>query len=152
MPSKVFLDANILVYAVDPSHSTKQRRSIDLLGSVSDVGRGLLSTQVVGEFFHAVTRRIRHPMSVEDAARRVRELLEAWPVALVTEMVLVEAVRGVKDYRFSYWDAQIWATALLNQAPLVLSEDFQDGLDAEGVRFLNPFSEKFAIESILGTP
>jgi len=45
----------------------------------------------------------------------------------------------VLAHGFSYWDAQIWATARLNQIPIVLSEDFAHGRRIEGVRFLNPF-------------
>jgi predicted nucleic acid-binding protein len=39
----------------------------------------------------------------------------------------------------SYWDAQIWATAKLNQIPRVLSEDFSHGCRVESVEFVNPF-------------
>jgi predicted nucleic acid-binding protein len=48
-------------------------------------------------------------------------------------------LRGVTEHGLSVWDAQIWAAALMNQVPVVLSEDFQHGRVVEGVRFLNPF-------------
>lgn len=60
-------------------------------------------------------------------------------------MIILEAARGVRAHRFSYWDAQIWATAKLNQIPVVLSEDFSDGQSTEGIRFTNPFSPKFQL-------
>lgn len=55
-------------------------------------------------------------------------------------MIVQEAIRGVVEHKFSYWDAQIWATARLNQIPIVLSEDFSHGRFVEGVHFLNPFA------------
>lgn len=55
-------------------------------------------------------------------------------------MIVHEAVRGVIEHNFSYWDAQIWATARLNQIPIVLSEDFSHRRLVEGVRFINPFA------------
>jgi predicted nucleic acid-binding protein len=46
----------------------------------------------------------------------------------------------------AYWDAQIWASAKMNQVPVVFSEDFGEGVIIEGVRFVNPFSSNFNIE------
>jgi predicted nucleic acid-binding protein len=54
--------------------------------------------------------------------------------------------RGVRDYSMAYYDAQIWATARLNQVPVVFSEDFQDGQVLEGVLFANPFAADFVIK------
>jgi predicted nucleic acid-binding protein len=42
-------------------------------------------------------------------------------------------------YQFSYWDAQIWAAARLNQVPVVLTEDLPGQQYIEGVRYKNPF-------------
>ncbi len=56
-------------------------------------------------------------------------------------MIVLEAARGVRDYQFSFWDAQIWATARLNQIPTIYSEDFNVNSAIEGVRFLNPLSD-----------
>jgi predicted nucleic acid-binding protein len=47
------------------------------------------------------------------------------------------------------YDAQTWATARLNQVPVVFIEDFRDGTALEGVRFGNPFTRKFPIEKWL---
>jgi predicted nucleic acid-binding protein len=62
----------------------------------------------------------------------------------VTPQIVLEAVRGVRDHWFSFWDAQIWAAARLNQVPVVSSEDFT-GAVVEGVRFVDPFAEDFQI-------
>ena len=70
----------------------------------------------------------------------------------MTGAIVLEAIRGVHTYRMPYWDAQIWALAHLNQIPVVLSEDFGDGVSIEGVRFVNPFSAGFNLEtSLLGS-
>ena len=63
-------------------------------------------------------------------------------------MIILEAARGARQHHFSYWDAQIWATAKLNQIPVVLSEDFSDGQSTEGIRFMNPFSAKFQLSIV----
>jgi predicted nucleic acid-binding protein len=60
-------------------------------------------------------------------------------------MIVLEAIRGVRDHKPSYYNAQIWAAARLNQIPIVFSEDFHHGV-LEGVRLVNPFSADFKIE------
>ena len=57
----------------------------------------------------------------------------------LSEMIVLEAVRGVKTHSFSYWDAQVWATARLNQVQTIISEDFSHDQIVEGVRFFIPF-------------
>lgn len=72
-----------------------------------------------------------------------------WPIFDLTPMIVMEAGRGVRDHKLSYYDAQVWATARLNQVPIVFSEDFRDGSILEGVHFINPFSPKFLLEKWL---
>lgn len=47
---------------------------------------------------------------------------------------MLEGCRGAASHSLSVWDALIWATAMLNQVPYVLTEDMQHGLFLEGVR------------------
>jgi predicted nucleic acid-binding protein len=63
---------------------------------------------------------------------------------------VLEAVRGVNDYQFSFWDAQIWAAARLHTIPVVLSEDFNSGAVIEGVRFVDPFEQDFELAALGG--
>jgi predicted nucleic acid-binding protein len=62
-------------------------------------------------------------------------------------MIVLEAARGVREHSLPYFDAQIWATARLNQVPIILSEDFASGTALEGVRFVNPFEPDFVLEN-----
>lgn len=90
-----------------------------------------------------VTRKIPVPLSHQEARERVENLRRAWTVFDITGLIVLEAVRSLCTYRFSYWDAQVWATARLNQVPVVLSEDFASGSTVEGVTFINPFAPDF---------
>jgi predicted nucleic acid-binding protein len=85
-------------------------------------------------------------LTISEASSQVDRLARVWPVVDVTSQIVLEATRGVRAYQFSFWDAQIWAAARLNQIPVVFSEDFSDGSVLEGVRFVNPFAEDFQIE------
>ncbi len=140
MIAKVFVDTNILVYAYDRSELQKQQLALKVLDQLVKAGTGVLSTQVLAEFFVTVTspKKLAFPLSVADGYERLQNYLQAWEVVELTGMVVLEAARGVRDYQFSFWDAQIWATARLNQIPLVYSEDFNVGAVIEGVRFTNP--------------
>ena len=62
-----------------------------------------------------------------------------WLVFPVISQVVLEATRGVREYQFNFWDAQIWAGTRLYRVPVILSEDFKTDAVIEGVRFLNSF-------------
>ncbi len=147
MSDSVFLDTNVLVYAYDRSEPEKQRRAVELLRWLDEAGDGVISIQVLAEFFVSVTHKIAAPLSVAEAAERVQNLLAAWTVVDLTGLIVLEAVRGVRDHSFHYWDAQIWATARLNQIPVVFSEDFTPATTVEGVHFVNPFAQGFQLEA-----
>ena len=149
MSDRVFVDTNVLVYAYDRSEPGKQQQALEVLDRLAVTGVGMISTQVLAEFVVAVTRKIPAPLSVAEAYERVKNYLQSWAVVDLTGMIVLEAARGVRDHQFSFWDAQIWATARLNQVPVVFSEDFADGAVIEGIRFVNPFAESFDVEEWL---
>lgn len=145
MTARVLVDTNVLVYSYDRSEMDKQAQAKAVLEALVDRGAGVLSTQVLGEFFVAVTRKIKAPLSISDAYQRLENYFQVWPVIDLTGLIVLEAARGVRDYQFNYWDAQLWATAKLNQIEVVFSEDFNPGAVIEGVRFINPFTSDFAL-------
>jgi predicted nucleic acid-binding protein len=145
MSDNILVDTNVLVYAYDRSEPHKQAQAIRVLDRLAATSLGVLSTQVLAEFFVTVTRKITAPMTVEQAHTSVENYLASWPVLDMTGLIVLEAARGVRDYQFSYYDAQIWAAARLNQVPLVFSEDFNPS-KIEGIQFVNPFDPAFNLE------
>jgi len=140
----VLLDTNVLVYTFDPRDIACQEQAISILLKLEEANAGCLSVQNLSEFANvAITKRLL-PFDV------VLNKLEGWssvfPVYTLTPLVVLESVRGVRDHKLSYYDAQIWAIARLNQIPVIFSEDFQDGQTLEGVRFVDPFSPDFDID------
>ena len=136
------VDTNILVYAYDRSEVVKKARARDALDWLESNDAGVLSTQVLGEFFTSVTRKLVYRLSAIEGQRSVQRYLNTWRVVPVTSAVVLEATRGSVAYQMSYWDAQIWATAKLNQIPVVLSEDLGGRRPIDGVAFANPFATK----------
>jgi predicted nucleic acid-binding protein len=150
MSASVLIDTNILVYAYDRSAPQKQQQALDVLDYLVVRGSGAISTQVLAEFFVVVTRKIAAPLSVEEAYKRLENYLLSWIVLETSGLIVLEAVRGVRDYGMHFWDAQIWATARLNQIGSVLSEDFSTGSVIEGVRFVSPFAPDFNVADWAG--
>jgi predicted nucleic acid-binding protein len=143
MTAEIFVDTNVLVYAYDRSEPEKQNQALHVLDRLLVTGKGVLSAQVLSEFFNTITRKLVVPLTLEQAHSRLEHYARFWPVLDVTSEVILEAVRGVREYAFSFWDAQIWAAAHLNGIELVFSEDFNSGSTIEDVSFVNPFAADF---------
>jgi predicted nucleic acid-binding protein len=141
----ILLDTNILVYAFELRDPERQSHAENLILRVESEGVGRLSVQCLGEFFRVVTQKLYlHPAEIFIQVERLRD---AFPVFNLTPQIVLEAARGVRDHRMAYYDAQIWATARLDQIPVIFSENFQDGQVLEGVRFANPFAGIFDLET-----
>ncbi|MCL4535236.1 MAG: PIN domain-containing protein [Bacteroidetes bacterium] len=145
----ILLDTNVLVYAHDLRDKSKQREAITTLDILGGTQAGCISVQVLAEFYAVAIAKLYAHLSNANAGRQVELLSQAFPVVHLTAPIVLEAIRGVREHQLSYWDAQIWATAKLNQIPVVLSEDFTDGRTIEGVRFRNPFAPGFDLRSIV---
>jgi len=131
------------VYAHDRSDAFKQARAIEVLDYLHSVGSGRLSAQCLAEFFAATTRGKKPLLNSIRASRQIQNFALSWIVLDVTALIAVEAARGVRTYRLSYWDAQLWATARLNQIPVIFTEDFNTGATLEGVRFIGSLRRRF---------
>lgn len=142
----VLIDTNVLVYAHDRAEPIKQAQALLVLDRLQTNGSGAFSVQSLSEFFNAATKRIKSPLSLKDAARQIDRLIHAWTIFDLTPMAVLEATRGVRVHQLSYWDAQIWAVARLNQIPVVFTEDFPSARAIEGVRFINPFALDFDLD------
>lgn len=141
----ILVDTNVLVYAYDRGEHQKQQQATLLLDALFNTGAGILSAQTLAEFFRATTRGARPILDVEQAYTQVEDLSQAWIILEVTPAIVLEAARGVRDHHLAYWDAQIWATAKLNQIATIFTEDFPSAQVIEGIQFVNPFAPTFAL-------
>lgn len=145
----VMVDTNVFVYAEDDRDLRKRGVARDLVGELELRHLGVVTTQVLAEYFHAVRYRLPRPLEVESAVAGLERLADTMRVLDMRVSVIFEAVRGVRRYHLSYYDAQIWASARLAGIELILSEDFDSGAEIEGVRFLDPFAPGFSLEEAL---
>ena len=147
--ARYLLDTNVLVYSVDERELESQKRE-RAIGVLTRVGRpgpsgpsAVVPAQALAEFSRVAMGRLDPPVPADDLYHQVGLYERTFPVIPLTPAVVLEAVRGVRDHGFPYYDAQIWAAAKLNQVPFVLSEDFAPGSTVEGVTFVDPFSPDF---------
>jgi predicted nucleic acid-binding protein len=145
----VLVDTNVLVYAYDVTDKIKQERATEVLARLAAEGVGVLSTQILGEFFVNATRKLSPALTLAEAQRSVNSYIRSWSIVVQTSATVDEAMRGVRRHQFSYWDGLIWATARLSGITVVLSEDFSDGSRVEGVRFVNPFTVAFDLNAVM---
>lgn len=142
----ILIDTNLLVYMFDDRDPERQKRALEVVTTLGELSIGCLSAQCLSEFYSATTRGAHPILTPEDAAEQAGLIAQAFPVFPVTSQVVMEAIRGVSEYQFSFWDAQIWAVARLNQTPTIFSEDFSPGTETESVRFANPFAADFDLD------
>jgi predicted nucleic acid-binding protein len=143
MIARVLIDTNVLVYLYDELNPVKQLQARLVLRSLVEAGVGAVSTQVLSEFFSVAIRRLRPRLPLETALAELEHHAQVWNILIVTAPVAIAAGHAVRDHNLSFWDAQLWAVAKLNQFDTILSEDFQAGSRLGGVRFLNPFAADF---------
>jgi predicted nucleic acid-binding protein len=138
MADSFFLDTNILVYAIevngpDPDKSESARQLIQQAGLI-------ISTQVLGEFYSAVTsHRRKSPLTHEEAVAWI-QLWKRWKTRQVTLAAVDLALEFVARFKIAYYDALILATARLADCKNVYSEDLNPRQEYSGVRVLNPFA------------
>jgi predicted nucleic acid-binding protein len=138
MSDRFFIDSNVLVYAYDKHDLNKQGVAQSLVTESIKNGNAALSTQVLGEFFTVVTRKIPVPLSPDDAWEIVRTL-DIFPVLHVDLAMVHRAIETYKQYQISYWDSLILAAAEKAGCTAVLTEDLQHGGTYHGISVVNPF-------------
>jgi predicted nucleic acid-binding protein len=138
MSDNSFVDTNILVYAHDLSTGDRHSNASALIEGLWEAGTGVISTQVLQEFYVTVTRKIKNPLRPAEAREIIRNYL-VWPVqANDPEMTIRASEIGEKN-NLSFWDALIITAALRLQAGKIITEDLKHGQIIEGILIENPF-------------
>ena len=137
---RYILDTNVLVYFHDKRDAAKHTVARDLVRRLGMAGNAAIPVQVLAEFSNVALRKLSPPLDASSIYAQVEDFKATFPILPLTAEVVLEALRGVRDYRMSYYDAQIWAAARVAHVPVILSEDFNTGATIEGVTFVNPFA------------
>jgi predicted nucleic acid-binding protein len=146
MTGPCFVDANVLVYASDPADVRKFEVARVLMDRLWREQSGRTSVQALNEFYSVVTRKIRKPITREQAWHDVEEFLEWNPMAV--DAALLRHARSIEvRYKLNWWDALIVAAAQLQNCAILYTEDMQHGAQFGSVRINNPFVTQVQEES-----
>ena len=138
MSGKTFVDTNVLIYAHDADAGRKREIARGVLHELWSERTGLLSTQVLQEFYVNVTRKIASPLS-KDSARAVVSAYASWCSEITLEEIST-AFRIEDESHLGFWDALIIASAAKGGAARLLSEDMNAGQTVLGVLIEDPFA------------
>ena len=137
--SKSFVDTNILVYSLDAHNPEKQAKCRDLLRSLTSDDKGVISTQVMQEFYVAATKKMgADALIVKD----ILHAFERFEVVIINPSMIKNAIDCSIINRLSFWDALIIVAAETARCEILWTEDLNDGQIIHGVRVHNPLSTR----------
>ncbi len=134
------IDTNVLVYALDARSPARQARARAWLEYLAETDAAALSNQALTELANVCLKKMQPQWSTEAISEHLTDLTRAFEVLPVTAVVVIEALRGVSEYRLSFFDAQMWAVARLNGIPALLTQDLSAGSEVGGVTIVDPFT------------
>jgi predicted nucleic acid-binding protein len=138
MNGRTFIDSNVLVYAHDVDANAKHQIAKEVLRKLWNGRTGVLSVQVLQEFYVNVTRKIPSPLPKE-SARLVVSSYAIWCTE-TTPAEIISAFRIEDESRIGFWDALIVSSAVKCGASRILSEDLNARQRIAGILIQNPFA------------
>ncbi len=132
-----FVDSNVLIYAHDRDAGAKRELARALCGRLWTEHAGVVSVQVLQEFFVTVTRKLKTPIA-RAQAREVVRTYAPWVISPTTPETVLRATELSETAGIDFWDALIVAAAEQSGAETLYSEDLNDGQLIAGVRVVNP--------------
>jgi predicted nucleic acid-binding protein len=139
MNDRFFLDTNIFVYSFDRSAPAKSREAAQLIRSALTTQKGVVSYQVVQEFFNVALRKFSSPMSMADAEQYLGAVFRPLLNVHSSQALYAEALRIQANSGFAWYDSLIVAAALQAKCDLLYTEDLQHDRRFGELRIANPF-------------
>jgi predicted nucleic acid-binding protein len=136
MTANVFVDTNVLIYAVDQADLQKQQAAQAWRQWLWETNRGRISFQVLQEFY---VNAIKKQLSAQAEIRKEIEDLMTWQPIPLDASVIARAWKIEDRYRISFWDSLIIAAARVADCRYLLTEDLQRGQELDGVMIVDPF-------------
>lgn len=137
MPAKTFLDTNILIYSIDRAFPAKQETAISLIATHAKERSGIISTQVLQEFYSAATRKLGVPATL---AKQYLHDFRIFDIVQITPDIIESGIDSSILHQLSFWDGLILAAASTANADILLTEDLNHGQTIQGIKIQNPFA------------
>jgi predicted nucleic acid-binding protein len=139
MSDRFFLDTNIFVYSFDRSAGTKARKATQLIRKALTTGKGIISYQVVQEFFNVALRRFSQPMKAADAEQYLGSVFRPLLGVHSSPALYAEALHLQARSGLSWYDSLVVSAAIQAQCDFLFTEDLQHGQRFGNLQVANPF-------------
>ena len=139
MNGRYFLDTNIFVYSFDRDSPDKAGRAVELIHHAVTAGTGVVSFQVVHEFFNVALRRFAQPMTAAEAQQYLSTVFRPLLAVHSSVSLYSESLRMHAAYSLSWYDALIVAAAIESECSVLYTEDLQAGLRIGPLTVKDPF-------------
>jgi len=136
--SRVFVDANILIYAQQPSETVKQAVALACIDRLGSERRGRTSVQVLNECYSTLTQKLRPQIPRPEAWNYVSKF-HIWEPHAVNVAMARRAREIQGRYGLNWWDCLIVAAAQMQNCEVLLTEDLDEQGNYGGVKVCNPF-------------
>jgi predicted nucleic acid-binding protein len=136
-----FVDTNILIYAEDRDAKRRHEVARDLILNLWDERSGVLSIQVLQEFYVNATRKLKKPLNPAKALAVIEEYL-TWTIVENTATLLRGAIALQQKAQLSFWDAMVVQAALEADCDTLYSEDLNAGQRFGSLTIVNPFKPR----------
>jgi predicted nucleic acid-binding protein len=139
MSDRYFLDTNIFVYSFGQSAAVKAQKATNLIREALTTQKGVISYQVVQEFFNVALRRFSQPMQVADAEQYLGTVFRPLLSVHSSQALYVEALHLHTQNGLSWYDSLIVSAAIQARCDLLYTEDLQHGQRFGSLQVRNPF-------------
>jgi predicted nucleic acid-binding protein len=139
MSGKAFLDTNIFIYSFDRTDPPKAKLAQRIIQDHAALGNGVISFQVVQEFFNVAFKKFQPVIRPEDATNYLLTVLRPF-FTVDSSIGLYSAALAIRSrWQLSWYDSLIIAAASEASCSVIYTEDLQHGAKINGVRIENPF-------------
>jgi predicted nucleic acid-binding protein len=139
MSDRFFLDTNIFVYALSRSVPSKRLTASRLVDEAIESGKGIISFQVVQEFFSVAFRRFTPPMSPTEAEQVLAMTFRPLLAVHSSYSLYGQALELTRRHSISWYDSLIVAAGIESDCRILYTEDLQHDKRFDNLRIQNPF-------------
>ncbi len=133
--NKIFLDTNILIYLSASDEIEKTNQAKFVLQKHENI---TISTQVLFEYGNIMRKKLKQ--DYHDIDKALQEFHTLFNIAIIKYETIRNTLTIASQYKYSFPDSLIVATALEYHCDILFSEDMHhDQLIENQLRIINPF-------------
>lgn len=139
MSDRFFLDTNVFVYSFDRTAPAKAEMAAQLIRKALTTQKGIVSYQVVQEFFNVALRRFSQPMQPAEAEQYLRTVFQPLLSVHSSQALYAEALHLHAQSRLSWYDSLVVCSAIQAGCEILFTENLQHGQRFGALQVMNPF-------------